>query len=68
MKIRVDLRSTDLASPPSAAELEAIITAVQQALGAVAPAPSEALGPEQTAWRLGGRWWAEAPGSHLRGA
>lgn len=66
--MRVKLRSTEMASPPSPAELEAIITAVQRALGAVAPAPSTGLGPEQEAWRFGGRWWARAPGSHLLGA
>jgi sugar/nucleoside kinase (ribokinase family) len=59
---RVRLKLADLASPPSAAELEAITMAVRQALRAVAPPPMD-LGPEQMAWRLGGRWWAQAPGA-----
>jgi len=63
--MRVELRLTDLASLPPPAELEAIITAVRQSLGAVASAPSTGLGPDQTAWRLGGRWWLRAPGSQF---
>jgi hypothetical protein len=59
--MRVELKSTRLASPPSPAELEAITAAVQQALGAGSPVHSGrsgGLGPQETAWRFGGRWWA----------
>lgn len=56
--LRVRLRSTDLASAPSPAELEAITLAVRQALGAEAPGPASELSSEQTEWRLGARWWA----------
>ena len=60
---RIELRLTDLASPPSALELEAITIAVEQALGTVGPELLTSLGPELAAWRLGGRWWARAPGA-----
>ena len=50
--LRVRLRSSDLASAPSPAELEAITLAVRQALGAKAPVPASELSSEQTVWRL----------------
>jgi hypothetical protein len=56
--MRVELKSSRLASPPSPTELEAITAAVQQALGASGPAHPGGLGPQETAWRFGGRWWA----------
>ena len=54
---------TPLASVPSPAELEAITLAVRQALGAVAPGAVRDPDADQAAWRLGGRWWAQGPGS-----
>ncbi|MGA3217740.1 MAG: hypothetical protein ABSE77_01480 [Acidimicrobiales bacterium] len=61
--VRIELKLTDLASRPSAVELEAITIAVEHALGTVAPGPPRQLSPEMAAWRLGARWWARAPGA-----
>ncbi len=60
---RIEVKLTALASPPSTVELEAITIAVEQALGSVAPGLPRVLSPEPAAWRLGGRWWAQAPGA-----
>jgi hypothetical protein len=64
--LRIELKSTDLASPPSPAELEAITMAVKQALGVIAPVLLRDPGPERATWRLGGRWWARVPGAFAR--
>ena len=51
--VRLEVKLTKLARPPSPAERQAITTAVELALG-IPPAlrPSE---PQR--WRFSGRWW-----------
>ena len=52
--VRVELRLAPLAQPPSAAERQAITTAVELALGT----GSGLTTPEPGPWRFSGRWWS----------
>jgi hypothetical protein len=53
---RVELRLSQLATPPSPEELEALMFAVEAAIGVQAP-----RGGEPSAWRFSGRWWRPLP-------
>jgi hypothetical protein len=55
----MEVRLTDLARPPSTEELEAMALAIEDALGAAAPAEA-VIAPSD--WRFSGRWWRQHPG------
>ena len=57
--LRVEVRLTDLARPPSPAEVEAMALAIDKALGAAEPAKS-VIPPSD--WRFSGRWWRQHTG------
>jgi hypothetical protein len=57
--LRVEVRLTDLARPPSPEEVQAMALAVEKALAASAPAEAAVV---PSAWRFSGRWWRQHPG------
>jgi hypothetical protein len=59
--LRVEVKLSELASPPSPAELQAVVSAVEQCLASSAPRQPERAGPGT--WRFSGRWWLAASGA-----
>ncbi len=60
--LRVQVKLTNLASPPSPAELRAIELGIERALRASGQSrPTSTAAP--AGWRFSGRWWRQRPGS-----